>query len=203
MIKFKNRREAAILLAGALSDYKNKNLVVLAIPKGGVPFGQVIAKELHVPLDIILSKKIAHPFQKEFVIGAVSTEDYVIDTPVKVKQEYIDEEISSLREVMKNKYSLLRCSKKPIELKDKIVIIVDDGIATGNTAVLAVRMARRRKASRVIVASPVISREAEEILKKEADKVVALELPYKFKAVGEYYEDFQKLTDEEVIEMLK
>lgn len=203
MKKFKNRREAAIMLAGALRDYKNKNVVVLAIPRGGVPLGQVIAKELHVPLDIILSKKIGHPFQKELAIGAVSTEDYIIDTPVKIKQEYIEEEIANLREGMKNRYVQLRGNKKPLELKEKIVIIIDDGIATGNTAMLAVRMARRRKASRVIVAAPVISKEAEEMLKKEADKVVALEMPYNFRAVGEYYEDFQPLTDEEVMEMLK
>jgi putative phosphoribosyl transferase len=203
---FKNREEAALLLAKKLERYRDTNALVLAIPRGGVPIGKVIAEKLNIPLDIVLSKKIGHPFHEEYAVGAVSEDDYIIDMPSEVNldyQEYFAEEINRLRQVMKDRYKLLRGNRQPLEIKNKIVILTDDGIATGNTIMLAVRMAKRKHAAKIIIAVPVIAPEAEEMLQSKVDEIEALLVPYNFMGVGQFYKNFDQLSDAEVIEQLK
>lgn len=203
MLTFKNRLEASLMLAERLQEYKNENGLVLAIPRGGVPIGYIISKELKFPLDIILSKKIGHPFQKEYAIGAVSIEDFIIDAPANVKPEYIESEIQNIRNILKERYKALRGNHKPEPVKDKTVILTDDGVATGKTMLVAIRMIRKLEAKKIIVATPVIAPEAESLLKKEADRVVAIMIPPDFRGVGQFYDDFHQIPDEEVIELLR
>jgi putative phosphoribosyl transferase len=199
---FKNRTDAAKKLVALLTEYKNQDAIVLAIPRGGVPIGHMIAKELNIPLDIALSKKIGHPLHSEFAIGAVSQNESIINPEINVPQEYIDAEIKKLREFLKERYKLLKGNIDFPDLKNKIVIITDDGIATGNTMLVTVKMIQKQQPAKIIVATPVMSPRAVEILRDEVDDIVAVAVPEYFRGVGQFYHDFYQVSDEEVIAIL-
>ena len=150
--KLKNRTEAGQLLAKKLKQYKNSDSVVLAIPRGGVAVGYEIAKELHLPLDIVLSKKIGHPNNEEYAIGAVSMDSILLDEHPEVSKVYIQKKIEELQKILQKKYQLYSSNQQPIELKDKNVIVVDDGIATGNTLLACLTMIRKKNPATIIVA---------------------------------------------------
>lgn len=200
---FKDRIEAAILLSEKLKKYKNSNSVVLSVPKGGVPLGYEIAKNLQLPLDIVLSKKIGHPFNKEFAIGAVSMDSTFLDDHPDVPKEYAEKEIVRLRSLLREKYKLYRGDRDPIVLKDKNVILVDDGIATGNTLLASIEMLRKQHPSKIIVAVPVLPYDTLPIFEEHTDEVVYLIASKHFRGVGGFYEDFQQVEDDEVIQMLE
>lgn len=204
-MKFKNRDEAGQILAVRLQKYKDPNTIVLAIPRGGVPIGYIVAKSLNAPLDLVLSKKIGHPTHKEYAIGAVTLNNRVLSEAAKhISSEYIDLETARIREKLKNKFKEYYGDKKPLKLQGKIIIIVDDGIATGNTILSTIQMLYEEKPQKIVVAIPVTSSSA--LMKLESssliDEVVCLLLPEYFRAVGQFYEDFDQVTDEEVKKLL-
>ena len=198
----KDRKEAGMLLSQKLEKYQHTDTIILAIPRGGVPIGYEIAKNLNLPLDIILSKKIGHPFNKEFAIGAVSLDSTLFDEYPDIPKEYIEREIKNLRESMKDKYNLYRDYRKPEDIKGKTVIVVDDGIATGNTLLASLAMLRKRHPKKIIVAVPVVPFDTVKIFEQNTDEFVYLMAPKDFRGVGRFYESFDQVSDEEVVRML-
>lgn len=198
----KDRTEAALLLSEKLKKYQNSNSVVLAVPRGGVPIGAIIAQNLNLPLDIILSKKIGHPGNKEFAIGAVSMDSMLVDEHPEVPREYIEREIVRLRKLLQEKYKLYMNHRKPIDIKGKNIIIVDDGIATGNTLLVSIAMLRRKEPAKIIVAVPVLPYDTVKIFEENTDEFVYLIASKYFRGVGGFYEEFHQVEDREVIQLL-
>ena len=198
----KDRKEAGLLLSEKLEKYQDSETIILAIPRGGVPIGYEIAKNLNLPLDIILSKKIGHPLNKEFAIGAVSLDSTTIDEHPDVSNAYIDTEIKHLRELVQEKYAIYMGNRKPINVKGKNVIIVDDGIATGNTLLACINMLRKNNPKKIIVAVPVVPADVVPIFQQKADEFVFLMAPIDFGGVGRFYQEFEQVNDDEVIRML-
>ena len=186
-------------LAAKLRKYKNIPGVVLAVPRGGVPVAYVVALELGLPLEVILTKKIGHPRNKEYAIGAASLSDHFIIPHAGVSQQYIDQELLTLRRRLKEMSHLFMEDKEPESLEGKTVIVIDDGIATGNTLLGTVKLLRKRKPARIVIAVPVASESAVEALSQEVDEVVVLMIPEEFYGVGAFYDDFGQVSDEEVI----
>jgi putative phosphoribosyl transferase len=202
---FKDRIEAGNLVAIKLEGYKNKNAIILAIPRGGVPLGDVIAKHLNVPLDIILSKKIGHPFHKEFAIGAVTLKSRILSEAAnQVSSTYIEDETKKIRALLKKRYEEYKGDDEPLELTGRILIIVDDGIATGNTILSTIEMLHQENPAKIIVAVPVSTQSALAKLKNTpfVDEVICLSKPANFHAVGQFYENFDQVTDAEVQRLL-
>lgn len=202
---FNDRFETADLLAQKLKNYIDKDSVVVGLPRGGVPIAYVIAKEYQIPMDIYFVKKIPSPYNKEAAIGAISEDgDLFVDEKAKmvlnVADEYIKEISKLKKEEMAKKRELYK--KEKIDPKNKNVILVDDGIATGASMFLAVKSMKNQGAKRVTIASPVAPPGIKEKLKEVADEVVLLQAPVDFMAVGQYYIDFHQLDDEEVIKLL-
>jgi len=200
---FKNRSDAAAQLAEKLSRYKNTDGIVLAIPRGGVPIGKEIANELNIPLEIILSKKIGHPNNPEFAIGSVSELGVILDDNVTdIPQEYIQKEAARIQVQLKEKFKLFMGDRKSSDLKNKIVILVDDGIATGNTILATINMIKKSLPKKIIVAVPVAPPATARKISKEVDEFICLLTPAEFYAVGQFYQDFSQVSDEDVIQML-
>lgn len=196
---YTNREEAGDKLASYLEKYKGMNGVVLAIPRGGVPIGCIIAKEIRFKLDLALSKKIGHPLQPEYAIGAVSLTDCFIEDYTEVPKDYIQKEEQRIRERLKEMYvSYMGENTTPVDLKDKIVIITDDGLATGRTMLSTIAMVKKQNPKRLIVAVPVSSENALQRIAREADEVVCPFIPRAFTGVAAFYEDFTQVNDEEV-----
>jgi putative phosphoribosyl transferase len=204
---FTNREEAGKLLANKLINYKdNKEVAIVAIPRGGVPVGYELTKKLNAPLEIVLSKKIGHPFNKEYAIGAVTLENSILsDAAKEVSPVYIYDETEHVRALLKQRHHLYYGEKKPLPLKDKIVILVDDGIATGNTIISCIQLIQLQKPSKIIVALPVAPNSALRKIREmpEVNEVICLSAPVDFQAVGQFYEEFDQVSDNEVIEILK
>lgn len=200
---FKDRMQAGLLLSEKLKKYQNSNSVILAVPRGGVPIGHEIAKRLHLPLDIVLSKKIGHPFNNEFAIGAVSLDSTIIDEHPDVPKEYIEKETVRLRELLQEKYNLYRGDREPIDIAGKNVIVVDDGIATGNTLLVSLAMLRKKNPAKIIVAVPVLPYDTVKIFEENTDEFVYLIASKNFRGVGGFYENFYQVQDDEVMQMLK
>ena len=204
---FTNREEAGKLLASKLMNYKdNKEVVIAAIPRGGVPVGYELTKKLNVSLEIVLSKKIGHPFNKEYAIGAVTLENSILsDAAKEVSPVYIYDETEHVRALLKQRHHLYYGEKKPIDFKDKTVILVDDGIATGNTIISCIQLIQLQKPLKIIVALPVAPNSALRKIREmqEVSEVICLSAPANFQAVGQFYEEFDQVNDNEVIEILK
>ncbi|MHB1148345.1 MAG: phosphoribosyltransferase [Lutibacter sp.] len=204
---FTNREEAGNLVAEKLLQYNaNKEAVIVTIPRGGVVTGYAIAKKLALPLEIVLSKKIGHPFNKEYAIGAVTLKNSILsDAALEVSQVYIHDETEQIRKLLKQRLDSYYGDRKPMNLKDKIVILVDDGIATGNTMISCIQLIEMQKPSKIIVALPVAPPSAFKKLKEmeEVDEAICLSTPANFQAVGQFYEEFSQVNDKEVIELLK
>ncbi|CAN1488407.1 COG1926 Predicted phosphoribosyltransferases [Flavobacteriaceae bacterium] len=199
---FKDREEAGALLAEKLLEYENTNSIILAIPRGGVPVGYVISQKLNLPMDIILSKKIPHPYNKELAIGAVTMDAEIVDYYPNISKNYINSEISRIREFLKKKLNLYVGNDKPLDVKGKNVILVDDGIATGNTVLVSIKSLRKLKPAKIIVAVPVLPYEDLKTFQQEADEFVYLEASNYFRGVGAFYEHFEQVDDDVVVEML-
>ncbi len=202
---YKDRVEAALLLAEKLKHYKKSNGVVLAVPRGGVPIGRIVADALQLPLELILTKKIGHPFNKEYAIGAVSLETSVINEGVEVSEEYIEEETENIRKLLRERLEKFYQGRTPVSLKDKIAIIVDDGIATGLTIQAIVEMVRSKQPAKVVLAVPVGAPQSIRRLKGSGllDEIICIETPRDFYAVSQFYESFPQVTDEEVTQLMK
>ena len=202
---YENRRDAGRQLAKALFKFNNEEVVVLAVPRGGLPLGLIVAQVLKAPLDIVLSKKIGHPYNKEYAIGAISLDNIILTDAMGVTKGYIEEETMSLRKKLKKRYRQYYKNRTPEKLKNKTVIIVDDGAATGNTILITIDLIQRQKPNKVIVALPVGSFSAIDNLKNNSkiDELICLKTPHNFRSVGQFYEEFDQVSDEEAVELLK
>jgi predicted phosphoribosyltransferase len=196
---FTDRIEAGALLAQKLKKYRGRPGVLLAVPRGGVPVAYAVAKELGLPLDLILTKKIGHPVNREYAIGAVSLTDSFVVPHGGVSQTYIDREIKTIRERLKEMYRKFMGDKEPESYVGKTVIVIDDGIATGNTLLGTINMLRKSKPAKIVIAVPVASDSAVQLLSEVADELVVVLIPEEFYGVGAFYENFEQVTDEEVI----
>jgi putative phosphoribosyl transferase len=206
---YKDRKDAGLQLASRLTKYKyREDVLVLALPRGGVVIGHEVAKALNCLLDIIIIRKIGFPGQTELAIGAVSETGAVvlnedIISTYTVSKEYIEEEISRQKKEISRRITLYRSGKGIPPIDGKIIILVDDGVATGATIKAAISTLKKEKIVRLVAALPVSSKDAEEEIKKTVDEWVCPETPVDFAAVGNYYQDFTQVSDEEVVELLK
>jgi putative phosphoribosyl transferase len=207
---FADRAEAGRMLADRLAAMKLQHPLVLALPRGGVPVGAVIAKALGAPLDIVFVRKIGAPDQPELAVGAVadgSEPEIALNTELVetlgLGEDYIRaaaaRELATI-ERRRRAWAELRPNVSPA---GRTVMVVDDGVATGMTMQAALRQLRRQNPARLIAAAPVASREAAAMLEREADKVVCLSIPRRFGSVGAFYRSFLQVSDEEVVELLK
>ena len=202
-MQFKNREEAGKLLSKRLINYKETNAVILAIPRGGVPVASIIADKLHLPLEIELSKKIGHPINPEFAIGSVTLHGVNIDKKIKdVSEEYINEKSKKIQKELHEKFRLFMGDRQQIDLKGKIVILVDDGIATGNTLIASIHAIKKRKPKKIVVAVPVSPKNTALIIEDLIDEFICLQIPPDFHGVGQFYEDFTQVSNEHVIKLL-
>ena len=206
-MKFFDRSDAGKQLADVIELETTLNTVVLALPRGGIPLGLIIADRFHVPLDVAMSKKIGYPSHSEYAIGAVSEEGEPILNTTEVtglNNEWLENEVKAIRRKMESRRQQYSAYLKKIPIKNKTVVIVDDGIATGMTMKAAIQSAYSLEAKKVIVAVPVIPKDTYEELKQLADEVVAVEVPRVFLgAVGAYYRHFPQIQDDQVLELLE
>jgi len=203
---FKDRNDAGRQLAEKLAQYRGQDAVVLALPRGGVVVGREIAKTLGLPLDIVVTRKIGHPNNPEYAIGAVDNMGATILNDAEaatVNQAWLADEIKrEIQEAMR-RVKEYRGNRKPIVISGKTALIVDDGIATGLTMRLAVRSVMAQNPARTVVAVPVAPVETINDLRREADEVIVLEPPEKFLgAVGAHYIEFEQVGDDTVIRLL-
>jgi len=204
---FDDRADAARALAAKLARYKGRpDAAVLAIPRGGVAIGAVLAEALGLPLDVVLTKKIGHPANPECAIGVVNLRGEIIDEDVverdAIPRSYLADEIARIRTLLRFRRRLYRGGHPEIPLAGKTVLVCDDGIATGNTMLAAVRVARAEGAKRIVVAAPVGAVDAVAALREEADEVVCVLEPQDFMAIGQFYRDFRQIEDEEARRLL-
>jgi len=201
---FRDRIDAAQRLVEKLKDHKIEDGIVLAVPRGGVPVGNEIAKALKLPLEIFLSKKIGHPNNSEFAIGSVTLSGTVVNENVMgADEEYIARQSKKILGELKEKFKTFMGNKKATELKGKTIILTDDGVATGSTLISAVESIRKSSPRKIIIAVPVSPPETARILKQIADEFICLYAPSDFFGVGQYYYDFSQVEDEEVIQLLR
>ena len=206
-MRFASRQDAGRRLGQHLDEQNVDVDLVLGLPRGGVVVAAEVARLLQCPLDVLVVRKIGHPMHREFAVGALAEPDIVIfneaslsEIPVVRSQldKVVAEETVRLREYCQR----FHLSGVPV-LRDKIVLLVDDGLATGATAEAAVLSARKQGVRRIIVAAPVASRNAVERLRRVADDVLTLVVDPDFAAVGQYYDEFSQTSDEEVIALLR
>ncbi len=205
---FYDRTDAGRRLAKLLKRRIQGPCIVLAIPRGGVVAGYEVAKELGCPLDVVISRKVGAPAQPELAVGAVAEDgavfvDEEIAGLVGVSRDYVERRArEELREV-RRRAEEYRGGREMPDLSGKTVILVDDGLATGLTMMAAVHMARNKGAEKVVVAVPVSPPETVAKLRRHADEVICLETPTNFYAIGQFYERFDQLTDEETNSILR
>lgn len=206
---FVNRSDAGKQLLQQLQQYKDsKDCIVLALPRGGVVVAHEVARGLRLPLDIIVPRKIGAPNNPEFAIGALTEDgESIINEDIiqqaGISENYIAEQIKKEKGEAQRRLMTYRGDRPPVDLTNKIVILVDDGIATGATIRAAIQSAYARVARKIIVATPVSARDSLQLIEQEADEVIALHVPDFFAAVGQFYEEFGQTTDEEVMKILK
>lgn len=200
---FIDRYDAAMQLADKLEKYKGETGVVLAVPRGGVPIGYYLAKHLDFALDLLMAKKIGHPLHEEYAIGAVGLEDAFIDERDNIPDEYLKVQIDLIRLELKERYRRFMGREEPMDIRGKTAIVIDDGIATGRTILVTLRMLRNKQPKKLIVAVPVASQEATERIKREVDEFICLYTPAPFYAVGRFYQNFRQIDDDEVMTLLR
>lgn len=200
---FNDRLDAANQLASKLKKYENQNCVVLAIPRGGVPIGCLIAQKINCPFDLMMTKKIGHPNNPEYAIGAVSLEGVLKDKDQDVTDSYFDYETKRIRKLLQARYKYFMKDKKPINLTHKIVIIVDDGIATGYTLLAALDLLKAKEPEKIVIAVPVAPPESAELIKEQVDEFICLYTPTPFYGVGRFYENFAEVSDKMVFDAIQ
>ena len=204
---FANRNDAAKKLAAALDCYRGKNPLVLAIPRGAVPMGQVIADELDGEFDVVLVRKLRSPYSPEFAIGAIDETGWTYIAPhareAGATTEYIEREQQEQLAIVKKRRALYTPGRPPLDPRGRIAIVVDDGLATGATMIAALHAVRMKAPARLVCAVPVASPRSLETVRAYSDEVVCLEAPQDFYAVGQFYTSFPQVEDEDVVALLR
>lgn len=206
-MSFTDRSSAGQQLAEKLSKYKDApDTLILALPRGGVVVAAPVAKTLNLPLDILVVRKIGAPGHAEFAIGAIAEPDEFIPNP-DVDYDFDSPEVRSVLDEEKAELAR-RCEKyregrERLSLKDKTIIFIDDGLATGTTMKVAIQAAKKEKPKKIVVAVPVSARDTASEIESLVDECLILEIPMMFMAVGQFYSDFPQNTDEEVVEVLR
>lgn len=207
-MRYVDRSDAGRQLAQRLSHLKSEDVVVLGLPRGGVPVAYEVAKQLGAPLDVLVVRKLGVPFQPELGMGAIGEDgvrliNHAIVRAAGLQDRDIDEAEARERAELVRRVRLFRGNRRAISLAGRTVIVVDDGLATGFTARVGCRVARERGASRVILAVPVAAESTAASAADFADEVVCLATPRQFMAIGQFYDDFSQTSDAEVISLLK
>ena len=207
-LPFKNRAEAGTLLGAQVEKYRFANPIVLALPRGGVPIGFAVATSLEAPLDVVVVRKIGVPWQPELAMGAIAGErflslDYEMVRHFGISREQIEKMVARERAELQRREKLYRGDRASPDLRSRTAVLVDDGLATGSTMLVAVRYVRSLKPAEIVIAVPVASNEAASRASKEADLFVCLATPQPFRAVGEWYMDFEQTSDAEVQTLLQ
>jgi predicted phosphoribosyltransferase len=205
--RFRDRREAGRVLAGQLARYRDDpQVVVLGLPRGGVPVAFEVAQALHAPLDVFVVRKLGLPGHEEFAMGAIASGDVRVDNPdvapLAVPQALVDRVLARERAELARRETLYRGDRPPLALRGRTVILVDDGLATGTSMRAAVAAVRLSAPGRLVVAVPVAAAETCRALQFEADEVVCARTPEPFMAVGAWYDDFAQTSDSEVHDLL-
>jgi predicted phosphoribosyltransferase len=206
--RFRDRREAGRALAAQLGAYANRSdVIVLALPRGGVPVAYEVARALRAPLDVFIVRKLGLPGQEELAMGAVASGGVrVLNEPLVrvlgITDRVIDGVASRERQELARREQLYRGDRPPLDVRGRIVILVDDGLATGATMHAAVAALRRQQPARIVVAVPVAAPETCERLRLVADDVLCLTTPAEFQSVGIWYDDFAQTSDDEVRSLL-
>ncbi len=198
---FKNRTDAGQKLAHILDDHDTEADIVLAIPRGGLPIGRVVADYLQIPLDIVSARKIGAPQNPELAVGAVASDGTVwlnetLIDELEIEDTYLEDQIEHQRQAALDKVKRYRGDRPLREYSGKTVLIVDDGVATGATTIACIRQIKNAGADRVVLAVPVAPPDTIETLQSEADEVICVESPPHFGAVGQFYESFEQVSDE-------
>ena len=205
-IQFDSRIDAARRLARALSNYRGRNPLVLAIPRGAVGMGKVIADELGGETDVVLVRKLRSPFSPELAVGAIDESGwtYIAEHAARSGADagYLEREKQAQLETLRKRRLQYTPARSPIDAKDRIVIVVDDGLATGASMIAALHAARAKQPQRLICAVPVAGPDSLARVRPLADEVVCLEAPEEFYAVGQFYQEFPQVEDEEVVAVL-
>jgi len=207
-MRFRNRSDAGQRLASRLQFLRGEDVVVLGLPRGGVPVAAAVARGLGAPLDVILVRKLGVPAQPELGLGAIGESGARVINPEVVRYAHVSEEqIAQVeakeRAELQRRAQRFRGDAPHVPLAGRTAIIVDDGIATGSTARAACQVARALGAAVVVLAVPVAPPSAERSLRGDADEMICLEMPDRFLAIGEWYEDFAQTSDEEVVALLR
>ena len=206
--QFFDRSEAGQFLAENLSAYVDReDVIVLALPRGGVPVAAEVAKRLNAPLDVFVVRKLGLPGYPELAMGAIASGGVrvfngEVVNALRIPDEAIDAVSAEELIELQRREKVYRADRPPLELEGKTVIVVDDGIATGSTMLAAVSALRQLNAARIVVAAPVVAASASREIQHHADEVIAVIIPERFYAVGQWYEDFSQTSDDEVRDLL-
>lgn len=203
---FEDRQDAGRKLASALEKYKDKGVLVLAIPKGGVEVAFQVAKHLRAEMGILISRKLPYPDNPESGFGAIAEDGslFMIEDALGFLSEVeIEEIIREQKEEIKRRIAVLRNNEPLPQIKGRIVILIDDGIAMGSTMRAAIALCKNKKAEKIVVAVPVTAESTAQAIKRLADEVIVLEKPLFFQAVAQVYKNWYDVSDEEVLEFLK
>jgi putative phosphoribosyl transferase len=205
---FKNRHEAGLKLAEKLGKFRDQpQTVVMGLARGGVVVAHAVAKTLHLPLDVIVVRKVGAPGQEELAIGAIDENgdgffNEGIIRALNIPQDYVQKEVGRQKLVAEQRAALYRKGKQKTDIKGKTVIVVDDGIATGASVRAALVGLKKKGAGKIILAVPVAAADSSKSLSREVDETVCLYSPADFMAVGEFYQKFEQTSDEEVMKLV-
>lgn len=205
---FKDRQDAGNLLSLKLIKFKNsKNTLLLALPRGGVIIASPISKSLALPLDIIIPRKIGAPSNEELAIGAICQEEIVLNQnlieALHVHENYLKKTIDEEKREAIRRNNIYRKNKMLPQIENKIIILIDDGIATGSTMEVAVKYVRTKKPKQVVIAIPILPSSQVKFFKQISDELIYLDAPENFSAIGNFYEDFDQVSDQEVLAALQ
>lgn len=205
---FRDRREAGRLLAGKLLEFKNKpNTIALGLARGGVVVAAEVAKILHLPLNVVVPRKIGAPGNPELAVGAIMEDgEYYLDETLigitEASEDFINKQMEKEKKEAQRRIQAYR-GKKELDIEGKNVILIDDGIATGATMLASIRGMRAKNAAFILAAAPVASTQAYDLISQEADKIVCVHVDPHLGAIGYFYQNFGQTTDQEVVELLK